>query len=298
MKLFGRLAAAAMIALPLLQAAQATEARLKSSLLNGPHSATLWESGRLAYDLDAVRKGEQPTPAVFAAALPHDIADISDTKQKKRTFLRLVLPLIMESNARILQQRERLLKISRKDGQLDLADRAWLMELGWDYDVDGEPEEMIGPLLLRVDIIPPSLAIAQSITESGWGTSRFAQHGRALFGQRTWSRGKGLVPERRQEGANYEVKAFGNLMESVGAYMRNLNTHPAYAELRRARARMRAEGRVIDGYVLAGGLTSYAETGQQYVDDLRSIMRVNRLRDFDRTPIRVGPVRVARAQSN
>ncbi len=294
MGLYGRHAAAALLALPLLlQGAHATEARLKGAAPPTPHSAVLWEQGRLSYDLDAVRRGAALPPPVFATALPEDIGEIADTAQKKRTFIRLVLPLVMEANARILANRHRLLEISRQ-GVLTREDRLWIQELAWDYGMDGTPRDLVRPLLLRVDIIPPSLAIAQSITESGWGTSRFAQDGRALYGQRTWSRGDGIVPERRRSGENFEVKAFRSLLESVNAYMRNLNTHPAYAELRRARAEMRREGRLIDGYRLAGHLTRYAETGQVYVDDLRLIMRVNDLRDFDRRIVPVMADRVAR----
>lgn len=297
MKLNGRHVAAALVALPLLlQGAQATEARLKSSVVNGPHSATIWEKGQLAYDLEAVRMGLEPTPPVFASHLPHDIAEIGDVKEKKRTFIRLVLPLILESNARIGMQRKQLTALASRPDRLSAKEREWLRDLAWQYGMDGAPRDVIGPLLLRVDIIPPSLAIAQSITESGWGTSRFAQNGRALYGQRTWNEGAGIVPKKRGAGATFEVKAFSSLMESVTAYMRNLNTHPAYAELRRARAEMRREARIIDGYVLAGGLTRYAETGQKYVNDLRALMRVNRLRDFDKNDVRIGGQRVAQAE--
>ena len=57
----------------------------------------------------------------------------------------------------------------------------------------------------RVDIVPPSLALAQAAEESGWGTSRFAIKGNSLFGQWDFS-GKGIKPkEQRAELGNYGI---------------------------------------------------------------------------------------------
>ncbi len=252
---------------------------------SGAHSAALgWERAQLNYDLDAVRRGEAAAPAVFATALPGDIGSIRDVRQKKRTFIRLVLPLVLESNNRIMAKRRHLENIA-ESGWISADDRAWLRELAYDYDVDPDAANLIERLLHRVDIIPPSLAIAQSITESGWGTSRFARKGRALYGQRTWSKGAGIVPKARRSGQTFEVKAFRSLLESVTNYMRNLNTHPAYRDLRNRRAKMRAANQTIDGYQLASGLRLYAETGTRYVKEIRTLIRVNRLKDFDNAEI-------------
>lgn len=251
-----------------------------------------YEIVRLNYDLTAVREQRAAVPAVFATALPSGLGELRDVRLKKRSFIRLVLPLILESNNRIQAKREHLQALARKP-VLRNVDRAWLAELAGDYDLDPETPELIEELLLRVDTVPVSLAIAQSITESGWGTSRFARNGRALYGQRTWSRGGGLVPKLRREGENYEVKAFRSLLESVEAYMRNLNTHPAYEDLRFIRAEYRAMGKRASGYALAAGLDRYAETGMQYVEELRMLMRVNRLSDFEAAVLDTGAGRVA-----
>jgi len=281
-------AAAAFFALALVHTISASANPAADGLAGiWPSDPARYERARLNYDLDAVRRGEAAVPAVFASSLPAHLPDIRDTRTKKQTFIRLVLPLILESNARILAKREKLVELS-KQAQIKGPDRIWLADLARDYEVDPTSPDMIRRLLVRVDIIPPSLAIAQSITESGWGTSRFAHRGRALYGQRTWSRGGGIVPKRRRSGETYEVRAFESLLESVESYMRNLNTHPAYASLRAARAGMRKSEKAPSGHVLARGLTRYAETGERYVEDLHAIMRANRLKDFDQTLIQIG----------
>lgn len=257
-----------------------------------PNSPSKHETARLDYDLAAVRRGEEAVPAVFASILPANLPKIRETRLKKLTFIRLVLPLILESNTRILAKREHLSALAAEP-RLTPMDREWLQELARDYDVDPESPDMIVELLQRVDIIPPSLAIAQSITESGWGTSRFAHRGRALYGQRTWSRGGGIVPKQRRSGETYEVRAFRSLLESVESYMRNLNTHPAYADLRASRAQDRKTAQPVSGYTLAEGLDRYAETGQQYIDELKTLMRVNRLCDFDDASLRTVGDRLA-----
>lgn len=279
----------ALLAAPYMLLSPVSANDAESFALNMPS----WhESARLQYDLDAVRRGEAHVPAVFATALPKQLPEIRETRVRKRMFISLVLPLILESNTRIAMKREHLRTIAAKSS-MSTEDRLWLEELAWDYEVDPARNDLIDRLLTRVDIIPPSLAIAQSITESGWGTSRFAHSGRALYGQRTWSRGKGIVPNQRRAGERYEVRAFRSLLESVESYMRNLNTHPAYAAMRTQRALDRAKGLPLNGTTLAGGLFRYAETGQQYINDLRAIMRANRLRDFDKATFRTPEDRLA-----
>ena len=140
---------------------------------------------------------------------------------------------------------------------------------------------MTNELLTRVDIVPTSLALAQAAEESGWGTSRFAAEGNAVYGQWTWGE-KAIVPEKqRKEMGNYGIASFETLQESVCAYMINLNTHNAYADLRIKRASMRKKGEKITGYELAGQLTKYSERGEEYVTGLRSLMDYNQLKPTD-----------------
>ena len=138
----------------------------------------------------------------------------------------------------------------------------------------------LSTLKIRLDEIPVSLAIAQAAKETGWGTSRFAQEGNALFGQWTWS-GEGLRPKEAEEGKGHKVMKFNVLQASVRAYQRNLNTHSTYREFRKARAELRDQDKPLDSLILAEGLNKYAETGEKYVDVLRKIIKQNDLKDFD-----------------
>ena len=131
-----------------------------------------------------------------------------------------------------------------------------------------------------MDEIPTSLAIAQAAKETGWGTSRFALEGNALFGQWTWS-GEGLKPKDAEKNEGHKVMKFNVLQASVRAYQRNLNTHSSYREFRNARAELRDENRELDSLVLSMYLDKYAETGKEYVKILQQIIKQNKLTDFD-----------------
>lgn len=296
MKRFGRLRATAAVACAsflLSMAGQVAWAAPRDDARNDRDlsaeliaAATGWEARKLAYDLAAVRKGEASVPAVFVSSLPVELREIEDVRTMKRTFIRIVLPLILESNARLLAKREQLValrsQLAAHGGLLSTDQRDWLTELSRDYRVEAaDPVTQVAGLLRRIDVVPPSLALAQAVTESGWGRSRFAVRGNALYGQRTWSEGAGIVPHERADGESYEVKAFRSLLQSVQVYMRNINRHPAYAELRARRAAQRQARAPVDGWDLAAGLTRYAETGEEYVVMLRGIIEVNRLQDFD-----------------
>jgi Bax protein len=232
---------------------------------------------RANFRLDAVRDGAA-VPRIYVAALPPDLPEIAQVDTRKRVFLRSVLPLVLLANEELRQRRARMLDIAARlqAGQdVSIADRAWLDALAEHYELaHGD----LDALKRRVDAIPPSLALAQAIVESGWGTSRFALEGNALFGQRVWSNAAlAMTPERNR---SVRVQAFIDLMDSVRAYMHNLNTHPAYAALRAERARLTAAGETPGGHHLAHGLEDYAEI-DGYVDKLFALMRHNALADLD-----------------
>ena len=235
----------------------------------------------LDYRLKNVRNDDF-VPRVFVKQMPVDILDIPDVQERKNTFIKVVLPLILNTNEKIEARRERLSSLlEAKDTGQPLAekDSKWLAELATRYR-----EDMSNPavLIVKVDKVPVAMALAQSIEESGWGTSRFAREGNALFGQRVWATGKGIVPEERAESETHEVKAFKSIGESIEAYVHNLNTHPAYAEFRDARARRHLEPEyILNGLGLIGALHAYSEKGQEYVDNLRSLIESNRLTDFE-----------------
>ena len=230
-----------------------------------------------------------------AAALPVSV--------KKDLFYRSMLPLILYSNDLIAGQRVRLSEFSRKYtefGALNQQDSADFLALARHYKLLGDEdaavpskpkmEALLAELMLRVDSIPPALALGQGAYESGYGTSRFALEGNAFFGQWTYG-GKGMTPkEKRASKGNYGVAAYAWPLDSVESYMLNLNTHNAYAGLRKMRAELRASGRKVTGHDLTASLDRYSERGQEYVDTLRGIMRVNELAVADNAELRAGPM--------
>jgi Bax protein len=252
-----------------------------------PDSETLLhEYRRLGYRLADVRRDDYAVPRVFLTQLPKDLPGIEPVQLRKSLFIRSILPLILRTNEEILADRARIEVLRdrlRNDQPLSAADAHWLERLAESYDLDRRD---LGALLHRHDVVPVGLALAQAIEESGWGTSRFALHGNAVFGQWTFEKGAGLVPRDRDEGATHEVKAFDTLADSVHQYVRNLNSHRAYREFRKVRDRMRAKGQPLDSQLLAGTMTRYSERGDAYVDSIVNLMRSNELHLLDRARLR------------
>ena len=227
------------------------------------------------YKLDDIRKNKLVKP-VALTLLPREIKMIENTKKRKEFFIQIVLPLILQENNNIKLDRKRLFSIINKSNNTNL-EKKWLRKK---YKQYGIPSKDLSILKRRMDEIPVSLAIAQAAKETGWGTSRFAQEGNALFGQWTWS-GEGLKPEKADKDEGHKVMKFNVLQASVRAYQRNINTHPSYKEFRYARAELRDSGKPLDSITLSKYLNEYAETGEQYVEILQKIINQNNLKDFD-----------------
>lgn len=223
---------------------------------------------RMGYRLDAVAKGAR-VPALFLPAVPGDLNDLPEVGDKKHVFLRVMLPLVLVVNEEIAEDRRRLeAMLSGRQPR----DESWLAELATRYGADtAQPAQ----LLRRVDVVPPSLALAQAAEESGWGTSRFVREANNLFGHV----GDDITPEGDPDGAR--MASFASLHEAVRAYVHNLNTHAAYQSLRRARASARARGAFPDGHTLAGALVNYSERRGAYVDAIRALIRANGLLRYD-----------------
>jgi len=227
------------------------------------------------YSLKDVREKKLVKP-VALTLLPAEIKMIENTKQRKDFFIQIVLPLILKENNNIRLDRKRLFSIINKNNNTKL-EKKWLEKK---YKQYGIPSKELSILKIRMDEIPVSLAIAQAAKETGWGTSRFAQEGNALFGQWTWS-GEGLKPKDADKSKGHKVMKFNVLQASVRAYQRNLNTHSSYKSLRKARAELRDKGLPLDSLLLVKFLNQYAETGEKYVDVLQKIIKQNNLKDFD-----------------
>jgi Bax protein len=236
---------------------------------------------RIGYNLDTIRAGEAKVPRLFLVSLPDDLGQVHEPKQRKAIFFKTVLPLVLQVNDEILADRARLkvLRDRLADGkQLAAVDRLWLIVLAEGYNVKRGDLKL---LTARVDIIPPSLALAQAAEESGWGTSRFVREGNAIFGEWTFVEDKGIVPYDRKIGKTHRVRRFASLLDSVRAYVQNLNTHPAYKRLRAERWRMRSDAESLRGGILAATLTAYSERGADYVATIQTIMSTNNLNRLD-----------------
>ncbi|MDC0903279.1 glucosaminidase domain-containing protein [Pelagibacteraceae bacterium] len=227
------------------------------------------------YDLNTVRYEKKVQPIYFTQ-FPKDLDEIQSVKLKKETFIKIVLPLVVAENEKILEDRFKLKKITSRKITTD-KEKQWLRQKFLEYKVKkGNVEE----LKTKMDIIPASIALAQAAKESGWGTSRFALEGNAIFGQWTWN-GQGIAPLDRDKSKNHKILKFPILRASVKAYKNNLNTHKSYIKFRSMRKDLREKNKKITGLVLTKTLDNYAETGSEYTKILEQIITQNRLMDFE-----------------
>ena len=242
--------------------------------LNAETTINLFED--LDYNLKSVRAGQKVKP-IYLTKLPKDIKTLGDTKQKRELFIKIVLPLILYENEKITEDRKKLFKILAKNFNSP-GEKVWIKRRFKEYKIK---DRDLSKLKMRMDIIPVSIALAQAANESGWGTSRFALEGNALFGQWTWSK-KGISPKNKDPDQNHKILQFQILKASVRAYKNNLNTHNAYKEFREARAKLRQSGTKIKGLALIQYLKNYAAIGVKYTEILEGIMVQNSLTDFDK----------------
>jgi Bax protein len=242
------------------------------------------------YHLESVRSGEAEVPRLLVLGLPGDLKSLDSIDSRKAVFIKAMLPLILHVNESLAADRARVLDLRDRQaaGQpVTAADQAWLADVYATYGVRiGDSQE----LLRRLDAVPVSLALAQAAIESGWGTSRFAQEGNALFGQ--IAQQVGGEPTALKSAADGTMfRSFDSLIGAVRSYTRNLNTHAAYRDFRAERAKLRGkvgESAALDGAKLVGALVPYSERGQPYLDDIRTVIRNNRLEQFDRSRLAGG----------
>jgi len=284
----------AVFLLTLLPASGCAEKNGESKL---PHRTVVTQSTEDVFEIfDSVgytaenwAKGVRVIPRIYMTRIPSRWKTESDkitVLRKKQIFFRLLAPVILRANELIVMEREELENLTAMNPEPGSKEMKALLDLGRKYKVTREDDEhltaeQLAELKNRIDIIPPSLALAQGAEESGWGTSRFALLGNSLFGQWDFS-GKGMKPEQqRSELGDYGLAAFDTPLDAVIAYTRNLNTHRAYTRMRQLRAEIREKGHEPTGFELADTLDKYSERGQAYVDGLHTIMRVNKLAAAD-----------------
>ena len=238
------------------------------------------------YSINSTKNGEVLVPRIYLTQLPKSFLKIKGVKKRKALFLKVVLPLILKVNYDILDRRKKLINIYsqfNKFGRVSDTSKIWLLAMEKKYKVKrGGAEE----LLRRMDLVPPSLALAQAAEESGWGTSRFVMEGNALFGQWTLNSSSGMIPNKRSAMKKHKVKKFSTLIDGVRAYALNLNTHGAYRVFRLKREKARKASSVMTGIKLSKYLKAYSERGLDYITTIQKIIRTNRLGQLDKARLR------------
>ncbi|KAF0119408.1 MAG: hypothetical protein FD149_2 [Rhodospirillaceae bacterium] len=239
------------------------------------------------YSLESVADGMRQVPPLHVQAIPGDMQHIPDSVERKDLFLRLMLPLILQVNDEILSERRRLIALRRQMGRgmpLSWDENEWLAERFAHYRI--APTESIERLLLHVDIIPPSLALAQAAMESGWGTSRLARRRNVLFGQTTTGEDLESVAVKDAGKRVIYYKTFATPVDAVRGYVRNLNSHAAYASFRRVRAEKRTSGVPLTGEGLVENLENYAEMAK-YTRNLQRVIHSSDLGDLDEATLAI-----------
>ncbi len=232
------------------------------------------------FDIDYIKKSKK-VPNIVIAKFPKDFKNIYSSSLRKQLFIKIALPLIVKENENLIIQNLKIEQLQKKFNFIKRRDALWLRKKMEDYEVDNNS---IGELLVKIDAIPVSIALSQAAVESGWGTSRFASEGNALFGQYIWGEGKGIVPAERSENEIHEIKSFKNLKNSVSSYMKNLNSNYHYDEFRLNRYVMRKNGLTLNGTYLAEYLYNYS-TDENYSEKIKKIIESNDLDDFDEVRI-------------
>ncbi|WP_246840493.1 glucosaminidase domain-containing protein [Lacimicrobium sp. SS2-24] len=221
-----------------------------------------------------------PVPEVMSQPIP-EFSKMDSIPAKKEAFFDYLRPAVRYHNQIILKERALLHALQQKmasSEKLTQVQKSKLEKIAKKYDLEATPTtaQDISKLLRRVDIVPLELVLAQAANESAWGTSRFARKGYNFFGMWCFRRGCGFVPKSRDDDAAHEVAKFRDLSHAVSAYLRNINTHYAYSDLRTIRAKLRNNQQQIAAEPLAQGLMSYSERGQDYIDELLEMIRFNR----------------------
>ena len=233
------------------------------------------------FTIDSFIKDQSANLIIFSS-LPKDFMDINSVSERKNLFINTLLPIAFIENLKILDDRKKILDWwSQSNGETYQREfwPNWLYDVSDKYDYEGSN---IGELLMRVDIVPLSLALAQAAIESGWGTSRYLREGNALYGQYTFDKSLGLKPQDRDKDKDFYVRKFINLSDSTRSYLKNINTHNAYVKFRQERGTLRMNGDSLTGLSLVKFLDNYSERRSAYVADIKTIIETNNFMKFDK----------------
>ena len=218
---------------------------------------------------------------IVFSSLPEDFMIVEPVSARKELFVKTILPIIFFENEKVLEERNKILEWwTDTEGELIKRDYwpDWLESISTKYSYEGEN---IGDLLMSVDIVPISLAVSQAAIESGWGTSRYAREGNAVFGQYTYKQDLGIIPKERPVEENFLVRKFQTISDSTASYIKNLNTHDAYKDFRENRKKIRMNGENFLGLTLVKYLINYSERKQDYIKDVEKMIKDNNFQDLD-----------------
>ena len=246
----------------------------------------------LTFAVTKLAPNYEPTAEVSVASKPivalPDFASISNIEAKKQQFFDFLQGYVRYENGSVSDLRLQLRNyadVIDSGAPLSGRERDWVADLAIAYNVDTDTTTdrvLVNELLLKVDVIPASIVLAQAANESAWGTSRFALEGNNVFGQWCFVEGCGIVPNRRVEGATHEVKSFDTIEDAIESYFLNINSHPLYIGFRQERARLRQLGQSLDPFLLVQELGRYSQRGENYIDEVQTMIRQNDLRQRDR----------------
>ncbi|RUM92463.1 MAG: hypothetical protein DSZ27_02865 [Thiomicrospira sp.] len=225
----------------------------------------------------------EPQKPSLKLETPPKFKEFAAGPPRKQAFFEFMTPLIHQANQQVMKKRDHLKSLIAAQ-TLSKADQAWLKKEGDLYGLEGlNPTQTsdLKALLTRIDVVPTSLALAQAANESAWGTSRFARQANNYFGQWCFSKGCGLIPKQRNKGAIHEVRAFDHPYYSVKSYIHNLNSHRTYAQLRKIRAQLRQKKQPLTGLKMTEGLVNYSARKHEYVEELQSMIRYNKLTQYN-----------------
>ena len=232
------------------------------------------------YNYEAVLKYKK-VPNLYISTLPEDFSNIVSSSKKKSLFVQSILPLIVKENNRIETLNNKIKNLKNNFSNINRSEAMWLGKMMSSYKVKSND---INDLIIKVDIIPVSIALGQAAIESGWGTSRFAMEGNALYGQWSWKTGSGIVPKERDVNEVYEIKSFLSLSNSVASYMKNLNTHQNYKNFRINRKLLREHNIPVLGTYLYQYLDKYA-VDSNYSNTLKKIIDTNKFEELENVEI-------------
>ena len=253
------------------------EKDIENFYIDDLHTVKSLQQNKIIHDfqIDNVRE-TKIIPNVIIAQLPRDLKTIKSIKNRKELFIKITLPLIVQENEKLLSLNNKIKLIKSSFDQISRKEADWINKLMIQYKAD-----TLDALLIKVDEIPVSLALAQAVIESGWGTSRFAFEGNALFGQYVWgATNQGIIPNERKTDAKYKIKSFNSLSDSVASYMKNLNTNFHYNEFRINRFVLRSNNIPLKGTLLTEFLSSYS-IEDNYTDKIKNIIELNDFDDFE-----------------